>query len=74
MKALLTAINNRISKALNEQHINLLADLDDENLDQLDSIQAKNVNTNVHALQCGLLHAIHTGEISIKLKTEASAN
>ena len=70
MKALLTAINNRISKALNEQHINLLADLDDENLDQLDSIQAKDINTNVHALQRGLLHAIHTGEISIKLKNQ----
>jgi hypothetical protein len=33
MKALIKAINNRIAKALNEQHINLLADLDDENLD-----------------------------------------
>ena len=70
MKALLKAINNRIEKALNEQHMNLLADLDDDNLDQLDSIQTKSINNNVRALQLGLLQAIHTGEISIKLKNQ----
>ncbi len=49
MKALLEAINNRIVKALNEQNINLLADLDDDNLDQLDSIQTKNINHKIYA-------------------------
>lgn len=70
MKALLTAINNRIAKALNEQHINLLTDLDDENVQPFDSIQNKDINTNVYLLQRGLLNAIHTGEISIKLKNQ----
>ena len=46
MKALLTAINNRIAKALNEQRINLLTDLDDENVQPFDSIQNKDINTN----------------------------
>ncbi len=70
MKVLLKAINNRIAKALNEQHINLLADLDDDNLAQLDSIQTKDINNRARLLQQQLLHAIHTGEISIKLKNQ----
>ena len=50
MKKLLEAINRGILKGLNENNIELLADLDDGNLDQLDSIQTKSVNNKIHAL------------------------
>ena len=50
MKKLLEAINRGILKGLNESNINLLTDLDDDNLDQLDSIQTKSVNNKMHAL------------------------
>ena len=50
MKTLLEAINRGILRGLNEQNIELLSDLDDDNLDQLDSIQTKSINNNIHAL------------------------
>ena len=50
MKKLLEAINRGILKGLNESNINLLTDLDDIEIDQLDSIQAKSVNNKMHAL------------------------
>ncbi len=50
MKHLLEAINKGILRGLNEQNIELLSDLDDENLDQLDSIQTKSVNSKRLAL------------------------
>ena len=50
MKRLLEAINRGILKGLNENAIELLADLDGDNLDQLDSIQTKSVNNKMHAL------------------------
>ena len=50
MKKLLEAINRGILRGLNEQNIELLADLDDENLDQMDSLQTKSINNKTHAL------------------------
>ena len=47
MKKLLEAVNRGILTALNESNINLLADLGDDNLDQLDSIQTKSVNNKI---------------------------
>ena len=46
MNKLLEAINRGILKGLNESTIELLADLDDDNLD-LDSIQTKSVNSKL---------------------------
>ena len=72
MKRLLEAVNNGILKGLSDSDIELLSDLDDENLDQIDQIQTKNINTVVNAqdtvLQNQIIHAIQTGNISIKLK------
>ena len=45
MKKLLEAINRGLLRGLNENNMNLLTDLDDSDLDQLDSIQTKNINT-----------------------------
>ncbi len=51
MKKLLEAINRGILKGLTERNsINILTDLDDSEIDQLDSIQAKSVNNKMHAL------------------------
>ena len=47
MKKLLEAINKGVLKGLSESNINLLTDLDDSDLDQLDSIQTKSVNNNI---------------------------
>ena len=44
MKKLLEAINRGILRGLNEQNMELLSDLDNGNLDQLDSLQTKSVN------------------------------
>ena len=44
MKKLLEVINRGILRGLNEQNMELLSDFDDENLDQLDSLQTKSVN------------------------------
>ena len=45
MKKLLEAINRGILKGLNEQTIELISDLDDGNLDQMDSLQSKSINS-----------------------------
>ena len=50
MKKLLEAINRGILRGLNEQNIELLADLDDCNLDQLDSMKTKNINNKMQAV------------------------
>lgn len=50
MKRLLEAINNGILKGLTEKNIEILTDLDDENLDQQDSLQTKSVNNKIHAI------------------------
>ena len=50
MIKLLEVINRGILRGLNEQNIELLSDLDDDNLDQLDSIQTKSVNSKRLAL------------------------
>ena len=72
MKHLLEAINRGILKGLNEQNIELLADLDDENLDQLDTIQTKSVNNKIdgyaQSIKLQLINAIRTGKISESLK------
>ena len=49
MKKLLEAINRGILKGLNESNINLLTDLDDSELDQLDSLQAKHISNKIRA-------------------------
>ena len=46
MKRLLEVINRGLLKGLHEQHIELLSDLDDSELD-LDSIQTKSVNNKI---------------------------
>ena len=51
MKKLLEAINRGILTALNESNINLLSDLVDDNLDQMDSLQTKNINSKRLALR-----------------------
>ena len=69
MKKLLEAINRGIIRGLNEQNIELLSDLDDENLDQLDSIQAKTVNNKIDfSIKQQLTDAIQTGKIHNRLK------
>ena len=69
MKKLLEAINRGILRGLNEQNIELLADLDDENLDQLDSIQTKSVNNKIDfSIKQQLTDAIQTGNIPNRLK------
>ena len=69
MKYLLEAINRGILKGLNENNINLLTDLDDENIGQLDSIQAKSINNNVDfSIKHQLIRAIQTGELREELK------
>ena len=49
MIKLLEAVNRGILRGLNENNIELLADLDDENLDQMDSLQTKSVNNKINA-------------------------
>ena len=69
MKQLLEAINRGILKGLNENNIELLADLDDENLDQTDSIQSKSINSKVdYSIKRQLIDAIQTGELHTGLK------
>ena len=72
MKHLLEAINRGILRGLNEQNIELLADLDDDNLDQLDTIQTKSVNNKIdgyaQSIKLQLINAIRTGKISESLK------
>ena len=48
MKRLLEAINRGILKGLNENNIELLSDLDNSEIDQLDSLQTKNINHKIH--------------------------
>ena len=50
MKTLLEVINKGLLGGLNESNINLLADLDDDNLDQMGSLQTKSVNNNISAM------------------------
>ena len=47
MITLLEAINRGILKGLSENNINLLTDLDDNDLDQIDSLQTKSVNSKL---------------------------
>ena len=69
MKKLLKAINRGILKGLNKNNIELLADLDDENLDQLDSLQAKSVNNKIdYSIKQQLTDAIQTGKLHGRLK------
>ena len=72
MKKLLEAINSGILRGLNENNIELLADLDDENLGQLDSIQAKSVNNKIdgyiQSVKHQLIDSINTKQISNKLQ------
>ena len=72
MKKLLEAINRGILKGLNKQNIELLADLEDDNLDQLDSLQTKSVNNKIdgyiQSIKQMLINAIQTGKISNRLK------
>ena len=69
MKALLEVINRGILKGLHENNIELLADLDDENLDQIDSIQTKTVNNKTDfSIKQQLTDAIQTGKLSGRLK------
>ena len=69
MKRLLEAINRGILRGLNENNIELLADLDDENLDQMDSIQAKTVNNKIdYSIKQQLTGAIQSGKIHNGLK------
>ena len=72
MKHLLEAINRGILRGLHENNIELLADLEDDNLDQLDSIQAKSVNNTIDGytqlIKKQLIKAIQTGELHDSLK------
>ncbi len=72
MKTLLEAINRGILKGLHENNIEILSDLDDDNLDQLDSLQTKSVNNNidgyVQSIKSQLIKAIQTGKIYDGLK------
>ena len=70
MQRLLEAINRGILRGLNEQNIELLSDLDDGNLDQLDSIQTKSVNNKIDGSikPQQLIDAIQTGELPSGLK------
>ena len=71
MYKLLEAINRGILKGLSDSKIELLSDLDDENLDQLDQLQVKNINTAINVqditIKNQLIQAIQTGNISIEL-------
>ena len=44
---IMSCIAKEVKKYLNENNIELLADLDDSDLDQLDSIQAKTINNKL---------------------------
>ncbi len=72
MKKLLDAINRGILRGVNENNIELLTDLDDDNLDQLDSIQTKSVNNKIDGyiqlIKPLLINAIQTGKIPNRLK------
>ena len=72
MKQLLEAINRGILRGLNENNIELLADLDDENLGQLDSLQTKSINNKIDMvdiiLRKQLRQAIQTKRIDKDLK------
>ena len=69
MKQLLEAINRGILRGLNESNIELLADLDDSELDQLDSLQNKSINSKVdYSIKQQLIHAIQTGKLHDRLK------
>ena len=69
MKKLLEAINRGILRGLNEQNIELLADLDGDNLDQIDSIQTKSINNKVdYLIKHQLTRAIQTGKPHDRLK------
>ena len=72
MKRLLEAINRGILKGLTENNIELLTDLDDDNLDQLDSLQTKSMNNKIDGsimtIRRRLLQAIKTGKLSSELK------
>ncbi len=73
MKRLLEVVNRGILKGLNEQNIELFADLDDDNLDQMNSIQAKSINNNVDfSIKYQLIRAIQTGELHNRLKQTAN--
>ena len=69
MKRLLEAINRGILRGLNEQNIELLTDLDDDNLDQQNSIQVKSMNNKIdYSIKQQLADAIQTGKIHNSLK------
>ena len=69
MKQLLEAINRGILRGLRENSIELLTDLDDENLDQMDSIQSKSINNKAdYSIKPQLIDAIRTGKLSSRLK------
>ena len=69
MKQLLESISRGILKGLRENNIELLADLDDENLDQLDQLQHKSINKKVnYSIKQQLIRAIQTRKISESLK------
>ena len=73
MKQLLEAIHRGILRGVNENNnIELLTDLDDDNLDQLDSIQTKSVNNKIDGyiqnVKHQLIDSINTGVIYRGLK------
>ncbi len=72
MKNLLEAINRGILRGLYENNIELLADLDGENLNQLDSIQTKSINNKIdgyiQSIKRQLTRAIQTGKPHDRLK------
>ena len=76
MKKLLEAINRGILRGLNEQNIELLADLDDENLSQPDSLQTKSFNDKIDGsimavrqqVRHQLLQTIQTCKLPSELK------
>ena len=71
MKRLLEAINRGILKGLTENNIELLADLDDDNLDQL-SIQTKSINNKIDMSYLLIQQAVKTGKITWQLKTHVN--
>ena len=74
MDRLLEAINRGILKGLTENNIELLTDLDNDKLDQLDSIQTKSVNDKIDGtivtVRQQLLQAIQTKHIDSELKNK----
>ena len=69
MKRLLEAINRGILRGLTENDIELLADLDDSELDQTDSLQTKSMNNKInYSIKQQLTDAIQTGKILDRLK------